>query len=319
MVAGYYTLVLVMLLPLRRRLLKAGAMIFWAGFAILLLNFPFKPQVSPYLTVTFFDVYHGEAVLVEFPSGERMLIDGGGFKDDFSFTGEYVISPFLWNKGVKRIDWVVVTHSHVDHISGLNAIIENFDVGEVWQGNTSLQNFYYRSFLQVVRKKNVPLRSHYQGDGMEVSGVEVRVLNPPPRSTLPYPLENNNSLVIQLRYKGVRFLFTGDIEEKVERELIANYGSQLQSEVMKAAHHGSPSSNSDEFVEMVKPRAVVVCGRLGFWQDGTKGFKLEKGIIVYHTTRDGQVTVFTDGDTFKVHTYFDSAAMRGKGVYFTGS
>lgn len=318
-VAGYYALMLVMLLPLRRRLLKAGAMIFWAGFAILLLTFPFKPQVSPYLTVTFFDVYHGEAVLVEFPSGERMLIDGGGYKDDFSFTGEYVISPFLWNKGVKRIDWVVVTHSHIDHISGLNAIIENFDVGEVWQGNPSLENFYYRSFLQLIRKKEVPLKSHYQGDRMEVSGVQVRVLNPPPRSSLPYRLENDNSLVIQLRYKGVRFLLTGDIEENVESQLTANYGSELQSEVMKAAHHGSTSSNSDEFVEMVKPRAVVVCGRLGFWQDGTKSFKTEKGIIVYYTTRDGQVTVFTDGDTFKVNTYFDSAAMRGKGVYFTGS
>ncbi|TKJ32467.1 DNA internalization-related competence protein ComEC/Rec2 [bacterium (candidate division B38) B3_B38] len=318
-VAGYYALVLVMLLPLRRRLLKWGAAVVWAGFAILLLTFPFKPEVSPYLTVTFFDVSQGEAVLVEFPSGERMLIDGGGFKDDFSFTGEYVISPFLWNKGVKRIDWVVVTHSHIDHISGLNAIIENFDVGEVWQGNKSLQNFYYRSFQQVVRKKKVPLRSLYQGEHIEVSGVEVRVLNPPSRSSPPYHLENDNSLVIQIRYMGVRVLLTGDIGEKVERELIASYGSELQSEVMKAAHHGSTSSNSDEFIKMVKPRAVVVCGKMGFWQDGTKSFKPEKRIIVYHTARDGQVTVFTDGDTFKVKTYFDAPAIEGKGDYFPGS
>jgi len=312
-VAGYFALVLVMLLPFRRRLLKWGTTVVWAGFAILLLTFPFKPAVSPYLTVTFFDVANGEAILVEFPSGERMLIDGGGYGGDYSFTGEYIISPFLWEKGVKRIDWVVTTHSHVDHINGLKAIIENFEIGEVWQGNSSLQNPYYRSFLRVVRRNGVPLRSHYRGDRMEISGVELRVLNPPYRSFLPYYLENDNSLVIQLRYKGVRVLLTGDIGEEMERELIACYGNELQSEMMKAAHHGSPSSNSDEFVEMVKPRIIVVCGKLGFRQDGTKSFKPEERIIVYHTNRDGQVTIFSDGYTFKVRTYFDSLLMRGRG------
>ena len=318
-VAGYYALVVAMLLPLRRKLLKWGAIVLWAGFAILLLSFPFKPHVSPYLTVTFFDVGYGESTLVEFPSGERMIIDGGGYKGDFSFTGEYIISPFLWNKGVKRIDWVVVTHSHVDHINGLKAIIENFEIGEVWQGNSSLQNPYYRSFLQVVKRKGAPLSNHYRGDRIEVSGVELRILNPPPKDILPYYLENDNSLVIQIRYKGVRILLTSDIGEEVERELIACYGRELQSEVMKAAHHGSPSSNSNEFIEVVKHRVVVVCGRLGFRQEGTMSFKPGKGFVVYHTTRDGQVTVFTDGYTFKVKTYLDSPPMRGRGVYLTGS
>ena len=317
--AGYYALVLSMLLPLRRKLLKWGAMALWAGFAILLLTFPFKPRVSPYLTVTFFDVGSGEATLVEFPSGERMIIDGGGYKGDFSFTGEYIISPFLWNKGVKRIDWVVVTHSHVDHINGLKAIIENFEIGEVWQGNSSLQNPYYRSFLQVVKNKGVPLRNHYRGDRIEVSGVELSILNPPPRDMLPYYLENENSLVIQIGYKRMRILLTGDIGQEVERELISCYGRELQSEMMKAAHHGSPSSNSDEFIKLVKPWAVVVCGKLAFGQEGRKSFKPGEGIVVYHTTRNGQVTVLTDGYTFKVKTYLDSSLLEGKVAYFTGS
>jgi len=316
-VAGYYALVLAMLLPLRRKVLRWGAVVVWAGFAILLLTFPFKPQVSPYLTVTFFDVAHGEATLVEFPTGERMIIDGGGSGGDFSFTGEYIISPFLWEKGVKRIDWVVMTHSHVDHINGLQAIIDNFDIGEVWQGNSSLKNPYYRNFLRVVMRKGIPIRRHYRDDRIEVSGVELRVLNPPPRSSLPYYQENDNSLVIQIRYKGIRVLLTGDIGEEVERELIARYGKELHSDVMKAAHHGSPSSNSDEFLEIVESRVMVVCGKLGFRQDGTKSLTTKKGIVVYHTNRDGQVTVFTDGHTFKVKTYFDFPLMKRRGVYFT--
>ncbi len=130
------------------------------------------------------DVGQGSAILVRLPGGQRMLVDGGGFFDESFDIGKYVLAPFLWHERISRIDIIVLTHPHPDHLQGLLFILENFHVGEVWTNGERSDSPLYHSFLQIIRDRGIVMKAMSDmTPEMNVSGVSVRILNPQGTST----------------------------------------------------------------------------------------------------------------------------------------
>jgi competence protein ComEC len=211
------------------------------GFAILaatqtlVIFADFPPAPPPEVTVTFLDVGQGDSTLVEFPDGRRMLIDGGGvaagrflgLQDQSTFSiGENVVSSHLFSRGIRRLDAVVLTHAHHDHMDGLTDVLANFRVKELWVGrNPAIPAF--RQLLDQAQQRGVALRLVAAGYRQE----ELTVLHPPPHWQTKKIASNNDSVVLLLQYGAQTALFSGDLE------LIIPLPSFVS--LLKVPHHGS--------------------------------------------------------------------------------
>jgi competence protein ComEC len=299
-VAAYYGFLLLLLLPKRRiRLRRIAALGFAAAFAVL-ATYPFVPSVRD-LTVTVIDVGQGEAILIEFPGTSKMLVDGGGLPTSPFDIGENVVSPFLWSKGIKRIDRLVLTHPHPDHVNGLAAVGRNFRIGEFWEGAPAPDDPHYLALLRTL-PETVVRRKISRGFRQTVAGAELAAVAPlSPAEEISGG--NDSSLVFRLSYGSTAFLLTGDIGRGVEEEILAA-GIDIRAQVLKAAHHGSDSSSSEAFLAAVRPEYIVVsAGR-----DNRSRLphpdalaRLEKtGGRVLRTDRDGAVEFRSDGKRLNV-------------------
>lgn len=250
------------------------------------------------LRVTFISVGQGDSALVEFPGGKNMLIDGGGaYNTDFD-TGEKVLAPFFRTKGIEKIDYMLLSHTQLDHMGGLRFIAENFDVGEFWwNGDGALK------YLGTALKKNgVKERVVDASCGVkEINGARLEFLHPSKTGSFD---KNNMSLVLRIRYGDKSFLFTGDIGEDAERAL---KGKDIKATVLKAPHHGSRYSSATVFLDAVGPEVVVVsAGRhnpFGFPHEETLERYRQAGAEVFRTDRDGAITLETDGRTLRRSVY----------------
>jgi competence protein ComEC len=197
-----------------------------------------------------------------------MLVDGSGSRqrgtsEDASQgrpwdPGEDIISPYLWSRGVKKIDIVVLSIPHEDHLGGLFAVARNFRIGEFWHA----ENGDARAFsdlLEKLRERGVVERTLAAGDELERGGATVRALWPERSLEAAASFSNDDSLVLRIAYGGDSVLLTGDITAKAERQLLAS-GQEVSSLVLKVAHHGSNSSSSPEFLARVNPRVALVTG-----------------------------------------------------------
>lgn len=262
-------------------------------------------QPSPLLKVTFLDVGQGDSIFIQFPYGGNMLIDGGqGGRYDM---GKRVIAPFLRSKGVRRIDTLLLTHPHDDHVGGLITVLKEFPVGLFLGSGQTHTSYTYEQFLELVRKKEIPYR--IVKEGMEITrykGVKIDVLNPPSpfmegtRSDL-----NNNSVVLKIRHGKANLLLSADIEVEAEERLLS-YGYLLKSTAVKVPHQGSRSSSSQPFLELVAPQAAIlsVGEKNPFGHPSPPVLKRyqEMGIKLYRTDRQGAVILTSDGKKFWIKT-----------------
>jgi competence protein ComEC len=293
-----------------------------AGAALLLsclgLSFPLRQTAcsTGKLDMTALDVGQGDALLVCFPRGSTMLVDAGGTipvpgspvrRQDI---GETVVSPYLWARGISRIDYVVLSHDHFDHMGGLEAVFENFDVGEFWIGpdaETRKMNWLRQRAERAGAHVNWPVRASTSGSAREIDGVKVEVLSPP-ANWAPTKVSNNDSIVLSLTYGQRKFLLAGDIESSMERTLAASDAS-LDSDVLKVAHHGSRTSSTPEFLARVTPAISVVSvgayGRFGHPNREVLN-RLQNGHkLVYLTPEVGAISVSSDGNKLEVGTFYD--------------
>lgn len=292
------------------------------------------------LAVTAVDVGQGSATLIRFPGGKRMLVDGGGFFEESFDVGKHVLAPFLWHEKINRIDTVVLTHPHPDHLQGLLFILDNFRVREVWTNGDESDSPLYRSFHRSIRDRGAILKIlSEQSPDMDISGVKISILNPQGISdtvgtTAPFPSPqdegpaggghpirspssakkrihlsaelNDRSLVMRFTYGSRSFLLPGDISESTERRL-AQSAADLRSDVLFVPHHGSQRSSTTPFLEKVQPEmAIVSCGtdnvfRLPHRETLARYESLQSQI--YRTDRDGAVTVVTDGNALRTQTF----------------
>jgi competence protein ComEC len=293
-IASYFVFLLLLLLPARfKKIRLAAGFGFTAAFLILILH-PFPPR-SAGLKMTVLDVGQGESVLIEFPGRAAMLVDGGGFPASSFDVGESVVSRFLWDKGRKRVDYLVLTHAHPDHYLGLAAIARNFAVGEFWEADTPSGDPRYdelRRLLAGVREERISA-----GFARRIGDVSVEALHPPDAGPTA-AADNDRSIVLRLTLGSVSFLLTGDIGFKAEA-LVIGTGRDLRARVLVVPHHGSAASSSEAFLEAVAPEyAVVSAGRgnpYGFPPAETLLRYERAGVRLFRTDRNGAVEAATDG------------------------
>ncbi len=293
----------------RTRLGLAAAAL--AAVTAALVIHPFAPRLERgRLEITALDVGQGESIFLGLPNGQTMLLDGAGLATfgrasaSALDVGEDVVSPYLWSRSVRTLDVVAISHAHYDHIGGLPALLDNFQVRELWVGNNPATPDYDR-VLEAVRRRGVRLVRLAAGEERSLGAVVFQVLWPPPDYVPRSRPSNNDSLVLRARFGERSFLLAGDIERLAETRMLA--GGVLQhADVLKVPHHGSKTSTGDWFLEATRPWFAVVSA--GF--DNPYGHPhpdvlqrlVERRSHVLRTDRDGGITVSTDGHRIFVST-----------------
>lgn len=292
-------------LPLARYLFVGSVALF-----LFLVAFGFeKDRFQKELRVTFLDVGQGDSILIEFPAGPKMLIDGGSLHDERFDIGKQVIAPFLWRKKICRIDYLVLTHPDPDHLKGLPFIASHFAVGEFWYNGLPSSSEAYLRLVGILKKKGVPSHTlHEDKAPVEINGVRISFLNPPALRPLGWGTQtpsfiNNQAVVLKVRFGRVAFLLTGDVEKEAEQRMIET-GHPLESTVLKVPHHGSLSSSSSPFIDAVRPAfAIISVGEhpsVHLPHEEVLKRYVEAGSLIFRTDRDGAITVRTDGRTVEV-------------------
>ncbi len=271
-----------------------------------------KDSFQKDLRLTFIDVGQGDSILVEFPKGKKMLIDGGGSYEDRFDVGKNVIAPFLWEKKIPRIDTLVLTHPDPDHLKGLTFIASQFPIGQFWDNGFQTESDSYLQLKKILVEKKIPTQSLSENTPAQtINGVETSFLNPPAwdpaqKNVRSLSNLNNSSLVMRLRFKNISILLPGDIGKEAEgRMLRKDY--LLRSDILKIPHHGSSSSSSSPFLERVKPSYAILSvgerniGRLPH-PEVLKRYE-QLGTSLFRTDRHGAISVVTDGEHIEIRPF----------------
>jgi len=287
-----------------------------AALTFMVATCPFAPHLERgKLEVTVLDVGQGDSIFTAFPDGRTMLIDGGGLAgsewvgDSRSGPdiGEEVVSPYLWTRGLKRLDVVALTHAHHDHLDGLYSVLQNFRVGELWIGRAE-ETPAFRRLLAEARSLGVAIVTKTRGRTFNWGGVDGEVLWPDDPSAVS-EASNDDSLVLRLQDRQLHFLLPGDVQQKVEDRLVAER-APLAADFLKVPHHGSKTSSTEAFIEAVAPRVAVVSvgesNPFGHPAEEVVERYSDAGVRFLRTDRDGAVIALTDGRQLSVHTFVES-------------
>ncbi len=287
-----------------RAVIAAGAIVIAAGEMVARL------EGSPrgVLRVTALDVAQGDSILIDFPDGRAMLIDGGGMVGSPLDLGARVILPALRARRRSRVDVAVLSHPHPDHFMGLATSLPSLDVGELWdsgQGEDQGAGPIYAKLLAGLRSRRVPVVRPRDlcGSPRWFGGARVEVIAPCP-GYHPDTGANDNSIVIAITYKNRRVLLMGDAEHEEERALVDAHGSALRADLLKVGHHGSRTSTTPAFVARVRPSFAIISSgvrnRFGHPREETLDTLARAGAIALRTDRGGAVVWETDGDRVTV-------------------
>jgi competence protein ComEC len=266
------------------------------------------------LRVTMIDVGHGNASLLELPYGYNMLIDGGGFSENRVFdVGASIVAPFLWQKKIRTIDSIVLSHPNSDHLNGLIYIAENFNVKNVWTNHETTNTYGYQMFMETIKRNNIQMPSYNKITGVhDIGGVQIEVLYPPVNFIEKKEIEtwrnvNNDSLVLKISFGATSFLFPGDIKAQAEYELVSTAGNKLKSTILLAPHHGSKTSSSEKFLEKVGPEMVIISSgwkyKFGFPHPSVLKRYQKKSCRILGTALNGAISISTDGQALTIRPY----------------
>jgi competence protein ComEC len=245
------------------------------------------------LKVYYFDVGQGDSILIQV-NNKNLLIDGGP-KD-----AESRLIKDLKDFGVKKLDYVITTHPHEDHIGGMGQVIKNFDIGKFYAPKVTSNTKTFEYMVNQLNNKNLKINIIKPDIGSDIDlgkNTKVEIFSP---NSSSYDNLNNYSPIIKISYKETSFLFTGDAEKLSEKEVLEK-GYAIQSDVLKIGHHGSSSSTSKEFLNKVNPKmAVISVGKnndYGHPHKETISSLKNKGIKYFRTDEEGTITLESDGKT----------------------
>jgi competence protein ComEC len=256
------------------------------------------------LRVSMIDVGQGDAILVEFPGGETLLVDTGPLTLAGN-AGKKIVTPFLKRRGIGAIDLLVITHPDADHCGGAASVLRSFPVRRVIESVAGGGAALYDSYHAAALARGSPVSLTRRGEAIAAADcARIYVLWPPCPGTSSWAEtrrsgSNNASIVFKLVYGGVSFLFTGDAEKESEHELIRSFGGFLRSTVLKVAHHGSDSGTSQEFLDAVRPSlALISVGIHNRFRHPSPSLLVRlqaAGAGVLRTDREGAVVLTSDG------------------------
>lgn len=252
-------------------------------------------QSDGLLTVSYIDVGQGDSILIESPNGKTMLIDAG------ESSSQTVIADYLTKKGINRIDVLVATHPHADHIGAMAYIVEAFEIGSVYMPKAVTTTKTYENLLTTIKNKRLSIITAKAGAVINFDrALTVEIIAPVGSS---YDDLNSYSAVIRLSYGENVFLFTGDAESDSEQEML-NSGSNIKADVLKVGHHGSDTSTSQEFLEAVSPQYAIISvgtgNRYGHPSQAILDRLTAAGVEVFRTDEHGTIVVTSDGKSIEI-------------------
>lgn len=243
-----------------------------------------------------------ESILIRTPNGCTVLIDGGTPE-----AGPQV-NEVLDRLNIEKIDVMIGTHMHIDHIGGLSSVISQHEVGTLYVSPlTEYQTNAIASFKTAAAAKQLPLTVALEGDQFTLDGVTFTFLSPIDKyadmaqKQMTERILNDSSLVFMMTYKEIKVLFCGDATRMTETELIERYGAELRANLIKIGHHGSVDASSKEFVETVAAQNSVMC--IYAFNDFSIYDRYKKvGNRPYVTSIDGCILYVTDGEQESFYT-----------------
>jgi competence protein ComEC len=287
-----------------RRVVRAAAWVAAAVALVAIIVHPFAPVVEPRsLEVSAIDVGQGDSLLAAFPDGRLMLIDAGGIPS-FGRTrkpgidiGEDVVSNYLWTRSIKRLDVVVMTHAHEDHMGGMSSVLRNFRPKELWTGAVQ-ESPEWIGVRATSRELGIPIREMKRCDPFGFGGATITVLAPDAGYEPGEQPKNDDSLVMRFEYGSTSFLMTGDMEKKIEEQLYYS-GLLRHADVLKVGHHGSRTSSGADLLDTVRPEFGVISAGFensyGHPHPLTLDALQARHVAVYRTDERGLVRIVSDG------------------------
>ena len=246
------------------------------------------------LKVHYLDVGQGDSIFIELPNNETMLIDAAE-----SYQSENIIN-YLKNLNYQKIDYVIGTHPHTDHIGGLRDIINTFEIGKIYMPKVVSTTKTYESLLMAIKEKNLKINTAKAGTSIiDTDALKINILAP---NNSTYTELNNYSVVTKITYGTTKFLFMGDAEKLSENEIKEN----VTADVIKIGHHGSNTSSSIDFIKKVNAKYGIISVGLNNKYNLPKEETItnweNSGTKIYLTSINGTITAISDGTNIKIES-----------------
>lgn len=247
------------------------------------------------------DLKSGDAILIQTPSGKNILIDAG-----FEKTGDQ-LDRYLNKLNIHKLDYAVATHPHHDHIGGYCTILKTKIISKLLTINVPHITPLYKRFIEMIEEQKVPVQYLQDGDSIQIEeDLNIEILNPPkgvsPETlpeTMDTPYINNLSMVMKLTYKNRTFLFTADLYEERELEIVKRHGDKLKADFLDVPHHGDNTSSTNQLIEAVGAEYYVISANIMQSEEIYQKY-VNTGGEVYITSHHGHISVCSDGEMIEV-------------------